>query len=304
MQPILSHLSEVELEKLAKQLEQSSNYRVLRRLVPRTQFSNEMPQSSRVAAILDLETTGLDIAHDEIIELAILKFRFSENDQIIDVVEQYSCLNEPAGGIPEEVSVLTGISQSDVMGQLLDSKAVSAFLTDVSVIIAHNASFDRPIFERYFPDKANINWACSATEIDWKAEGRSSAKLEFLLNCNGYFYESHRALSDCFALLELLAMPLPRSKATAFATMLDVARQLQYRVYAVGAPYETKDLLKKRGYRWSDGSQQPHKAWWKDVSETELPVEIAYLRQKIVGDNRDFPTLRMTAQNRYRAGSV
>jgi DNA polymerase-3 subunit epsilon len=33
--------------------------------------------------------------------------------------------------------------------------------------------------------------------------------------------------------------------------LLETLNQPQYRVYATGSPFETKDMLKARGYRWS-----------------------------------------------------
>jgi DNA polymerase-3 subunit epsilon len=285
-------------EEIARELEHSPDYRVLRRLIPRRRFSEGA--ASRVGAILDLETTGLDLEQDEIIELAIIKFRFSDEDEIVEVIDEISYLNEPSKGVPEEISVLTGITQDDVIGKKIQFEKVRDFLSDVTLVIAHNASFDRPIFERYFPDQTKRNWACSATEIDWRAEGRSTAKLDFLLTCSGYFYESHRALSDCKALIELLALPLPRTKRSAFNVLVENAREPKFRIFAVGAPFETRALLKKRGYRWSDGSSMEYRAWWIDLGENRVAEEQEFLKGLVSTGDAEFPTIRMTAQSRYR----
>jgi DNA polymerase III subunit epsilon len=46
------------------------------------------------------------------------------------------------------------------------------------LVIAHNADFDRRFLERRVPAFATKHWACSRSDIDWKAEGIRSSALE------------------------------------------------------------------------------------------------------------------------------
>jgi DNA polymerase-3 subunit epsilon len=39
--------------------------------------------------------------------------------------------------------------------------------------------------------------------------------------------------------------------------------------------------LKRRGYRWSDRSDGRPRSWYIDVSETDVDVEIAFLKSEI-----------------------
>ena len=59
-------------EELARLLESHPDYRVLRRLVPRTDFGVKPLGPVGRLVILDTETTGLDNRLDRIIELALL----------------------------------------------------------------------------------------------------------------------------------------------------------------------------------------------------------------------------------------
>lgn len=53
------------------------------------------------------------------------------------------------------------------------------------------------------------------------------------------------------------------------------------RIWAEQSPFELKDSLKRRGYRWNDGSDGRPKSWHIDVCETALDDELTFLRTEI-----------------------
>src|SRR3546814_4593532 len=63
---------DAHLEALAAQLNASGNYRVLRRLLPRTVVTAADGTPTRTGLFIDVETTGLDHQKDEVIELAMV----------------------------------------------------------------------------------------------------------------------------------------------------------------------------------------------------------------------------------------
>jgi DNA polymerase-3 subunit epsilon len=168
-----------------------------------------------------------------------------------------------------------------VARQRIDSAAVSAFVDEGLIIIAHNSGFDRRFVERYWPVFEHKAWGCSATEIDWRTHGFEGSKLSYLLHGAGYFHQAHRAIDDCHALLEILDFNLPTTGAPALALLLETARKKTMRVWAEQSPFELKDSLKRRGYRWSDGSDGRPKSWYIDVDEVDLDREVAFLKAEI-----------------------
>ena len=66
---------ENDLAAMAEKLAKSPDYRVLRRLTPRTEFASYEGKATKAGVLLDVETTGLNTAQDEVIELAMLKIR-------------------------------------------------------------------------------------------------------------------------------------------------------------------------------------------------------------------------------------
>jgi DNA polymerase III subunit epsilon len=272
---------DANLSAMAEVLSRSGDYRVLRRLVPRTPSAPSNGLDKKTAVLLDTETTGLDARKDEIIELGMVKLDYLPDGRVAGVRETFSAYNEPTIPIPAEVVALTGITDEMVAGQRIDEAAVTAFVDDAAIVIAHNSGFDRKFAERYWPIFERKPWACSATEIEWRKHGFAGAQLGYLLNGAGFFHQAHRAVDDCHALLEVLACQLPTTGSPALSLLLETARKPSVRVWAEQSPFELKDSLKRRGYRWSDGSDGRPRSWYVDVCETALDDEIAFLKTEI-----------------------
>jgi DNA polymerase-3 subunit epsilon len=279
-------------------LELSGDYRVLRRLAPRA-LSKPPLSDSKIAILIDFETTGLNTSQDEVIELGMVKFSYSDRGEITAVIDTFSSFNQPSMSIPPEVIALTGITDEMVDGQHIDPNAVSSFASDSNIVIAHNANFDRKFAERGWPIFIEKHWACSAQEIEWRKHGFDGSRLAYLLAGAGYFHDAHRAVEDCQALLEILAMQFPEADMTALAVLLDRARRPTFRIWAEQSPFDLKDELKKRGYRWNDGTDGRPKAWFIDVGDDFRDAETTFLRQSIYQRDVDLIIQRITAANRF-----
>jgi DNA polymerase-3 subunit epsilon len=270
-------------EDMALALDAHPDYRVLRRLQPRTTF-NPSAEGLRCARgiVLDTETTGLSSETDRVLELGMLLFEFDPTTGLIyRVLEVFDELEDPGFPIPPANTAIHHITDAMVQGRRIDDAKVERLLQGVSVVIAHNAGFDRPFVEQRWPAFEGMLWACSIRDIDWQAEGFGSAKLEYLLQTQGIFYEAHRAETDCWALLELLHHSLPQSQQPALLSLLETLNQPQLKLSALGSPFETKDLLKQRGYRWS-GEQR---CWSRLLSgEQALEEELSWLKRRVYGN--------------------
>jgi DNA polymerase-3 subunit epsilon len=271
----------IDTEALACQLEQHLDYRVLRRLVPQLQFAVAPAQGVQRLLVLDTETTGLEHSRDKIIELALLRVDIDTATGLpCGSVQVYDGLEDPGQPIPEIARKITGIDDSMVAGQRLDEARIAALLDGVDLVVAHNAAFDRPFVEARLPAFAAKAWACSFADIDWKQEGRDSAKLTALALDLGLFYDAHRAEMDCHALLAVLQAPMPVAGHTGLAHLLVAAEGTRMRLQATGAPFDAKDALKERGYRWD----ATHKVWHTRLNdEAALQQECDWLAAAVYG---------------------
>ncbi len=277
-----------EPEALAAALERHDDYRVLRRLVPVERFVPSSPSHQlRHALVVDVETTGIDKPSDVIIELGLLRFTYDAiTGQPVEVVAAESLLEDPGRPIPAEIVELTGITDDMVRGQRIDDARVQSLLDGVGIVLAHNAGFDRPFIERRLPAFREVHWGCTQRDIDWRALGIGSHSLEFLTYRHlGAFFDGHRAVDDCRATLALLATPtgdgtIPMKK------LLESCRTARVRVCAVQSPFETKDALRGRGYRWNGNEAVPPKTWCKEIPESELAAEQEWLRTAVYTNGR------------------
>ncbi|MEY9142116.1 3'-5' exonuclease [Bradyrhizobium elkanii] len=287
------------LEGAARLLEASGQYRILRKLVRRETTPWALGQLQNVGVIVDAETTGLDQKRDEVIEIGAVAFTYDDAGRIGDVVGTYSGLQQPSAPIPSAITKLTGITNEMVEGKAIDIAALNELVEPADLVIAHNARFDRPFCERLSTSFVPKPWACSVAEINWSDRGLEGSKLGYLVNQAGLFHDGHRAIDDCYALLEVLARSA--REASPFAELLRSSAQARIRIYAANSPFDLKDVLKVRGYRWNDGGDGRPKAWWIEVDEDLRDVEIHYLRTDIYGWDADPLTIRLTALDRFRA---
>jgi DNA polymerase-3 subunit epsilon len=252
---------------------------------------------------VDVETTGLDAQKDAIIELACVPFDYGREDgRIFAVQPPVSYFEDPGRPIPAQVTALTGITDEDVRGKRIDDEVIARIAGEASLIIAHNARFDRPFLERRLSCFAEKPWACSVNEIPWKRLGCSSSSLEFLLykSC-GEFFDAHRAADDCLAAIHVLATAA-RTGELPMRQLLDAARRDSYVIRATGSPIECKDMLKARGYRWKPSGDNAPGAWWIELDSEARDAELAWLSSNAYPSRT--PTYRVerrTARDRYRS---
>jgi DNA polymerase-3 subunit epsilon len=245
----------ISLAAMADTLSRSPDYRVLRRLVPRFPSVPSIGQDTKMAMLLDTETTGLDTQKCEDHRARDGQVRlYLPDGRVAGVRDTFSAFNEPSGPIPSEVTAATGITDELVPGHRIDEGRRHGVCRRRGDRHRAQQWVRQKFAERYWPVFEHKAWACSATEIAWRTHGFAGAQLGYLLNGAGYFHAGHRAVDDCHALLEVLAFELPTTGAPALALLLETARKPTVRLWAEQSPFELKDSLKRRGYKWSDGS--------------------------------------------------
>lgn len=250
-----------------------------------------MAEVIKNGVIWDVETTGLENATDKIIEIGALEFEWlediTEESRIVHpprIVSMYGGLQDPGAPLTAEIVKLTGITDKDVAGKTLDRARLHALVQKADLHVAHNMEFDRGFIQKdeFFTsieipaDVAPTPWACTIKHIDWAAKGFRSAALNYLAADHGFVNPfPHRALFDCATTFRLMQ---PH-----FIELLTNFVQKSFRVYAWSSPFETKDKLRERRYQWDPGL----KVWKKDVLESQLEGERAFLAEHVYGRDKN-----------------
>jgi DNA polymerase-3 subunit epsilon len=116
----------VDLEALAATLEASGRYRVLRKIERRDRPPAPAGATLRNGLFVDVETTGLDLDRDEVIEIALVPFIFGLDGVIHQISPAYQSFAEPSAPLSAEITRITGITDTMLAGQTIDLGIVEA----------------------------------------------------------------------------------------------------------------------------------------------------------------------------------
>lgn len=293
-----------DFESLARQLDETGEFKVLRRFMPRTSYGAPDPgEETRTALFVDVETTGMAWMVDRIIEFAGVPLTFGvRSGRIVAVGTPFTSLEDPGRSIPPEVVRLTRITDDMVAGQRIDDAGVQALVDGADLVIAHNAKFDRPFLEARFAVFRDKPWACSINDVPWEAHGIGSAKLGWLLMEHaGLYFRAHRAEDDCLAAIHVLATPFADDGSLPMQALLESSRTHTTLVRAVNSPFDSKDVLKARGYQWDAGTTERAKAWQREVGTEQVESELAWLDASVYKGRGHPETRKLTARTRYSA---
>lgn len=277
-----------------------SDWKLIRKLHLPQKYNDASSEEVKKGIVLDVEATGLSIGYDDVIQLALLPFEYEvSSGKIININKDkaFNGMREPRVPISEEASLITGITNEMVLNKTIDSKSVEKIINETDLVIAHNASYDRPMVEQHWDCFKNVSWACTFKSINWLEEGFSSAKLELLGINYGWFYEGHDAFNDCEACLALLSETLPKRNETVFSVLREYATKPNYLIKAIDAPYDKRTILRRNGYRWRPADQLNGKVWW--IEKENYEEEINWLNKEIYKREINIPIKKITALNRY-----
>ena len=229
----------------------SSDTRTLRALELPSGEHQHGGATIRRGLYVDCETTGKDWARDEVIEVALLPFTYTLDRHVVEVEtdDAQSYRRDPGRALCAEITALTGLTDDNLRGQHIDVAAAEALIARADLLVAHNARFDRPFFERVLPASRAKPWGCSRLEVPWLAAGcpsdRACTACCAFTGCTRA--SGTGAMADCEAGVWLLAQRLPGTGRPVLGILRERVMAESLRLWAVGAPFGTKDELRARG---------------------------------------------------------
>lgn len=211
--------------------------------------------------VFDLETTGFNPHHNEIIEIGAAKVKDGR------IVDRFGTLVDPETNIPERIVELTGIDNSMVAGKPKKEEALDEFLDFVgeATIVAHNLSFDRDFINNKL--QAIGRSALDNSALDTLNLARALLDLKsFKLNRLAKEFDKsldnhHRAVDDAEVTAEILLELLDILKEDGIAHLTEINELSSEIDYKRLRPYHTVILVK---------NQQGLKNLYKLVSKAHI----------------------------------
>jgi DNA polymerase-3 subunit epsilon len=237
------------------------------------QFPIELPTPCNLL-IIDTETTGLDPAVDQVIELGAILYSVDHQTPLYQISTLLRASDNPAEHINHIPSAVLPTIQDSFKTPAL--QAFQAMVNEANFAIAHNADFDQQWFNNVeLPILINRNtnaplqWLCSMSDFTWPKQIRPGDSLANLALSHGVSVNAlHRALADC----QLIAALFDRLTPTELRNILLEALQPRAWYKAI-ISFDDRHLAKNSGFRW-DGER---KFWIRRMTETQaqnLPFRV------------------------------
>ncbi len=204
-------------------------------------LDERQPLAALEVLVLDTETTGLDLRHARIIQIAAVRGKGGT----IEAEPAIDALIDPGVPIPSQSTAIHGIADADVRGKP-PFPANAQPLAEVMagrVVVGHSIGFDLAALEREHA-LAGVPWS-EPPSLDVRALARIAApergdlSLDDLCAWLGVVIEGrHTARGDTFATAEVWTRLLPLLRAKGVRTLAEakaaVARQADERARAQG----------------------------------------------------------------------
>ena len=224
---------------------------------------------SRPLVILDLETTGIWIEKDRIIEIAMIRC-IPDGEQAV-----YEKKVNPGMPIPPGATEVTGITDTDVKNAphfKEIAKEVAAFLENADLGGFNLERFDLPLLAREFSESGiAFNWnnrAIYDAQKIYHLNEKRDLSAAYFFYCNKELINAHSALADTQATLEVLRSQI--EKYGQGDRCIEVLRSFDYRK-------KTEFLDGDKRFRWWNGElymmfgKYARRKTLREVAQTDRP---------------------------------
>ena len=224
MRDVINRAGLGEGNQLAEFIADSTPLAVVERYasLPAAAVQADYGEFDRNIVVLDTETTGFSLNHDELTQIAAARLEKGE------IVDWFITFVNPGKPIPEDVAHLTDIHDEDVADAPTPEEALAqlvAFVGDAKVV-AHNAEFDRNFTTKHpagYPLLENT-WLDSLDMARIALPRMRSHRLIDLVKAFGAPLSTHRADDDVAATCALYRILLAAVDAMPEVLVREIAK--------------------------------------------------------------------------------
>ena len=190
----------------------------------------------RNIVVLDTETTGFSLNHDELTQIAAARLEKGE------IVDWFITFVNPGKPIPEDVAHLTNIHDEDVADAPTPVEALTQLVEFVgdAKVVAHNAEFDRNFTTKHpagYPLLENV-WLDSLDMARIALPRMKSHRLIDLVRAFGAPLSTHRADDDVAATCALYRILLAAIDAMPDMLVVEIAKMASSEEWSTSVVFE------------------------------------------------------------------
>jgi DNA polymerase-3 subunit epsilon len=215
--------------------------------------------------ICDVETTGLDAATCETIEIGAALYDVAHRC----VVESFATLVRAEANPCEDINripagALAGAAVARCAWDRLDTLVTVAGSRGPAIFMAHRASFDQSFVTAGAPEvAARLPWVCSKFDIEWPRSKPGASCVEMALAHGVPVVSAHRALTDVM----LIAKTLESVQADGHDLGAMLVRAMRPKVLFVAqVSYDEREKAKAAGFGWDAAT----KTWSRRMAREDV----------------------------------
>jgi DNA polymerase-3 subunit epsilon len=168
-------------------------------------------ERERPLVVFDLETTGVDLANDRIVQLAMIRVEPEGGEEV------FESLVNPERPIPPEATKVHGITDDDVRDQPTFAQIrgpVERMLAGADLAGFNSIAFDQPMLRAELDRVGSTLDLAAARHLDamviFKRMERRDLTAAYQFYCDKELRDAHSALADTRATLEVLDAQIAR----------------------------------------------------------------------------------------------
>lgn len=221
----------------------------------------------KLVAIVDTETSGLDPATGELLEVAYAVYSLEHGLVSAGSVLVAAEANAASGvnGIALELVQDHGVSRS------IASTWVGGASLEADTIVAHNADFDR----QWLPELHDRPWICTCNDVTWPEPVQSRSLTSIALAHGVGVVDAHRALTDVMTIVRLFDALRKRGVDLAALLAQGLRPKATFRALV---SYDDREKAKAAGFRWEGAT----KSWLRKMAIEDaktLPFKVQQMEQ-------------------------
>jgi DNA polymerase-3 subunit epsilon len=212
--------------------------------------------------IIDVETTGLDVETDRVIEIGAILYSVDSRCSLQYISSLFPCAENKAEHINKiKVSACSDPHVKESTNQVLNLLREMISISDY--LVAHNAGFDKKWLKNLGQGK---DWLCTYDDFVWPNNPAPSNLVTTCLNHGIGVLSVHRAISDCQMISQLF------DRMTNLPELVDqaISRSQEPKINLIATiSYDDRDFAKEQGFRWDNTI----KKWIKTLRLSEYNSE-------------------------------